>query len=66
MLTVSETMNSFLNLLRDKVEGGPFSRFKSWEYCHLAFLNAKDRELNEDDIDILALHIKIWNESVDE
>lgn len=64
MLTVQQTMNSFLNLLRGKEEGGPFSRFKSWEYCHLKFVEGHQKrinnQLNEDDIDILALHLSFY------
>lgn len=55
-------MNSFLNLIRNKEDGGPFSRFKSWEYCHLNFREAHNlgRELNENEVDYLALHLSFY------
>ena len=64
MISIQETVNSFLNILRDKGEGEPFSRFKSWEYCHNIFVqyhqHIVNNELTEDDKDILALHLGFY------
>lgn len=62
MLSVSRFFDSFLNLLRGKEEGGPFSRFKSWEYCHERFLHYHNsrRELEESEIDLLALNLSFY------
>lgn len=65
MIDINETMDSFLNLIRGKNEGDPFSRFKSWEYCHNAFQNVRgkqnrEEEITEDDIDYLALHLSFY------
>lgn len=60
MLQIRQTMESFLNLIIGKEEGGPFSRFKSWEYCHQAFVRSRERQLTEDDIDNLALHLSFY------
>ena len=62
MLTITQTLDTFLNLIRGKEEGGPFSRFKSWEYCHLKFKEYKgfNRVLNDDEVDFLALHLSFY------
>ena len=62
MLTIGQTMDSFLNLIRGKQEGGPFTRFKSWEYCHKAFMDVhtSQGELTDEVIDNLALHLSFY------
>lgn len=60
MLPIRQTMESFLNLIANKEEGGPFSRFKSWEYCHRFFVESRQKHLTDEDIDILALHLSFY------
>lgn len=40
--------------------GGAGSRLKSWECCHSAFLEKKDKNLTDEDIDSLALNLAFY------
>ena len=64
MLSIQDTMKSFINCLKGE-EGGAFSRFKSWEYCHKAFVDAhkrkkKGEKIGDKCIDNLALHLAFY------
>lgn len=61
MVPIEETLNAFLELIKDKEPGKAFSRFKSWEYCHLKFVEAHGKEhLTEEEKDILSLHLSFY------
>ena len=65
---IQSTINRFYSLISDDVsaEGSPNSRYKSWEWCHRAFLEGKDRysKLSEkeksDVVDYLSLHLGFY------
>ena len=61
MYSIKNTMETFLRALAKGGEGKPFSRFKSWEYCHTEFLKAHNNENKKEiDIDYLALHLSFY------
>ena len=51
-----------ISLIKGKKEGGEFSRFKSWEYCHQVFyeVHSSGKQLKEEDVDLLALHLSFY------
>lgn len=65
---IQSTINRFYSLISDDVsaEGSPNSRYKSWDWCHRAFLEGKDRysKLSEkeksDVVDYLSLHLGFY------
>lgn len=75
MLSINDRIHSMYDSLiqfpdgRPKSEGDPFTRYRSWEYCHKAFndlhtkLHTKqinNHVLTEEDIDTLALHLAFY------
>ncbi len=65
--SISETISRFYSLIKDYKEGAPDTRYKSWEWCHKAFVDnkdlLKDPELTdeiENKIDYLALHLAFY------
>lgn len=67
MEDVKTKINRFYDIIRDYQEGGPGTRYKSWEWCHQAFLNGKDsyskanddKEKNEI-VENLSLHLAFY------
>ena len=60
-------INRFYDLIRNYQEGGPNTRYKSWEWCHKAFLEKKEVYIsaNSEDIKVkiveeLSLHLAFY------
>ena len=66
MVSIKETMETSLNLIRNVNSGDPFSRYKSWEYCHDIFYSFHKKIVDEgyvmkpEDYDLLALHLSFY------
>lgn len=67
MDNIKTIMGRFYNLIRDYQEGCPHTRYKSWEWCHKAFLdnrekykNAKNENDKDKIIDYLSLHLAFY------
>lgn len=64
--TISVKIGRFYNLIRNYQEGGPNTRYKSWEWCHKAFLESKEeyRGANEERknkiVEYLSLHLAFY------
>ncbi len=43
MEKITVKINRFYDLIRNYNEGAPNTRYKSWEWCHQAFLEKKNR-----------------------
>lgn len=57
MLKISKIINRFYSLIENYNERGSDTRYKSWEWCHEAFLENKDKK---DKIDFLSLHLAFY------
>ena len=57
--TISQKIERFYSLIRDYQEGAHDTRYKSWEWCHKAFLENKDN-VKEDNIEFLSLHLAFY------
>lgn len=57
--SISQKIDRFYSLIRDYQEGAPYTRYKSWEWCHQVFLKRKD-DLSEENIDFLSLHLAFY------
>ena len=51
-------LKRFHSLISKCQEGGPNTRYKSWEWCHQAFINGKND--SSPDIDFLSLHLAFY------
>lgn len=66
MESISTKINRFYLFIKDYKEDAPNTRFKSWEWCHEAFLLNKDyyqnasKEEQDKIIDYLALHLGFY------
>ncbi len=67
MEDVATKINRFYGIIRDYEEGGPGTRYKSWEWCHQAFLesresfrNATDEETKNNIVEQLSLHLAFY------
>ena len=50
MESIKDKIDRFYNLFsKCTIEGGPNTRYKSWEWCHDAFLKNKDTYNNSKD-----------------
>lgn len=59
---IQEKINRYYKPIESSVSGGPNTRYKSWEWCHKAFLKEKrKREKGQDpDYDLLSLHLAFY------
>lgn len=65
---IQKAIGTFYNLIKDKEEGAPDTRYKSWEWCYQAFAkgrkkyaSASDNENEKESIvDYLALHLGFY------
>jgi len=60
--TIQCKINRFYSLINKYEEGAPNTRYKSWEWCHQAFLdhiNGK-KESSPENIDFLSLHLAFY------
>lgn len=67
MELIKDKIDRFYSLIKDYVEGAPYTRYKSWEWCHKAFLDkkeeynkSKDEQRKEEIVDYLALHLAFY------
>lgn len=67
MEDINLKINRFYGLIGDYIEGGPGTRYKSWEWCHDAFLKEKDKynetkdEIEKNEIvEKLSLHLAFY------
>lgn len=57
--TISQKIERFYSLIRNYQEGAPETRYKSWEWCHKAFLDNKENT-EEGNIEFLSLHLAFY------
>ena len=57
--SISQKRDRFYSLIRDYREGAPDTRYKSWEWCHQAFIDKKD-DISEENIEFLSLHLAFY------
>ncbi len=63
---IKKAIETFYNLIKDKGEGGPDTRYRSWEYCYEAFNNKRKEYRNaeeseqEEIVDYLSLHLAFY------
>lgn len=63
---IKQIINRFYGLIKDYHEGAPDTRYKSWEWCHKAFIDTKKKysnltkEKRDEKIDYLALHLAFY------
>lgn len=57
--TISKKIKRFYSLISNYQEGAPNTRYKSWEWCHKAFLENKDK-YDEQNIEYLSLHLAFY------
>lgn len=57
--SISKKIDRFYSLIRDYREGAPDTRYKSWEWCHRAFIKKKD-DMSEENIEFLSLHLAFY------
>lgn len=67
MEDITVKINRFYDLIRNYCEGEPNTRYKSWEWCHQAFLEKKEvyKHLNDETekdqvVDYLSLHLAFY------
>ena len=67
MEEINIKIDRFYGLIANYVEGGPDTRYKSWEWCHKAFMIKKDEYWATNDqtiqdriVDYLALHLAFY------
>lgn len=60
-------VNRFYSLIKDYKEGAPETRYKSWEWCHDAFVEKKEEyrkaqneKVKEEIVDFLSLHLAFY------
>lgn len=55
-------VSDFYSVIKDKKAGEPFSRYKSWEYCHKIFndYHEKKEEITDEEYDSLALNLAFY------
>ncbi len=64
--SISIKIKRFYSSIKDYKEGAPNTRYKSWEWCHEAFMEKKDEYLKADDntqksiVEYLALHLAFY------
>lgn len=59
METITQKINRFYSLISDYKEGAPDTRYKSWEWCHQAFLEHRT-DNSEENIEFLSLHLAFY------
>ena len=63
---IEKAISTFYSLIADKGDGAPDTRYRSWEWCYMAFREEKEkyREANEEEqakiVDYLALHLAFY------
>lgn len=59
---IKESLKIINNHFLTIESGKPGSRYKSWEYCHFAFLQKKNQKgpLTDDDYCLLSLHLAVY------
>lgn len=57
-----EKVSDFYSVIKDKKAGEPFSRYKSWEYCHEIFnyYYGKKEKITDEVYDLLALNLAFY------
>lgn len=68
MNQITQTIEKFYEPLNNYTEKGENTRYKSWEWCHSAFMKHKDeyqkpsttKERKDEIVDILALHLTVY------
>ena len=65
--SIREKNDRYYGLIKDLQPGDPDTRYKSWEYCHKAFIEEKNKLLSNPDLpgrdrimDNLALHLAFY------
>lgn len=63
--SITEKINAYYDAIRNGEEGDSQSRYRSWDYCHKAFLDAHKKQqagelLSDEAIDFLALHLAFF------
>lgn len=54
-------VSDFYSVIKDKKAGEPFSRYKSWEYCHEIFnYYGRKEEITDEVYDLLALNLAFY------
>lgn len=59
MESITQKINRFYSLISNYKEGAPDTRYKSWEWCHEAFLNHRT-DHSEENIEFLSLHLAFY------
>ncbi|PWJ70523.1 hypothetical protein B0O40_0365 [Ruminococcaceae bacterium R-25] len=65
--SITSKINRYYSQIDNTTEGGPNTRYKSWEWCHQAFLEKKNKYQNSTDdnskkqiIEYLSLHLAFY------
>lgn len=56
---IQEKINRFYSSIKDYKEGGPNTRYKSWEWCHKFFLEHKNKN-DEESIELMSVHLAFY------
>ena len=59
METITEKLGRYYSLIGNYQEGATDTRYKSWEWCHKAFLENRHKT-DEDNIEYLSLHLAFY------
>ena len=66
MESIAQKLNRFYSLIENYKEGARDTRYKSWEWCHKAFLDHKDlyrtatEEKKKEIVELLSLHLAFY------